>query len=786
MSFFGQKLPSPQKKSLLDDPNLNSTAEQARPLQYVAGWQRVGITWIDMPRNQRSVPKKSGKGGATTGYKYYADMVALVCHGPIDGITHVLMDDNPEWQGLVRRGNEQFIVIPLKRGGDLILYWGRADQTAEPTLAALGHPPYRGQCYGFLPQLSFGLGRTNAPNVELGIIRHPPVAWLTGTLNQFDDENPAVILADLLTNPIYGIGLDPALFDQAQWLATAQQLATEDALFSPVISDAVGVRQLITQICEYCYGYLRWTRGNLLQLGLLRDTPTDLTPLLKLGASDLIDPPDITTSEWTSTFNRTVVPCVERLIYWQESYGQYNDSGNLAITNQMLFQSLDRRWITRTGVANNLAQLAGKRFALPMFTGTIKVRRSSVAAVEIGDWIALNYDAEFLGFALALQVTGYKASGETTEEIELNVEGQQITTDPAELTGNNPVQKAAPAAPSTVTALAQWTVLELPTMLSGGKPGVVVTALAVRGASDTILANVLDSQDDTTYDLLGSVTDFASGGVLAAAYPTTADVTVPLTINLLGPDLDLPSVSALAAQNDKLLVFVGQEILAVQAVTVVSAQQVQLFCLRAQYDAPAQAHAVGDQAYIIPKRNLQPLTLDAFAGDNSVWFKVQAISLGDSYDLALVNSQQLGVLGRALLPAPPTTFTANGAVGAATFQSGGNTAFAWKLQSYSTPYLASVNVASEIHIYDNVSSLTQKDSITLAPGVGALTYTNAQLTAAFGGTQPTSFYVRLWSLANGFYSYSYLDCVVTLAGSPGGGGGNGGGIGSPGRPVLAN
>lgn len=65
-----------------------STNEQARPIPYMAGWQRVGVTWCAAPRNQKSTPvtsgAASGKGASKaqpSSYKYFADMVALVCLG---------------------------------------------------------------------------------------------------------------------------------------------------------------------------------------------------------------------------------------------------------------------------------------------------------------------------------------------------------------------------------------------------------------------------------------------------------------------------------------------------------------------------------------------------------------------------------------------------------------------------------------------------------------------------------------------------------------------------------
>lgn len=763
---------SPTSKGVLGDPNLNSTNQEAHPLQYVAGWQRVGITWIDDPRHIQTVAQKSsGKGGSTTGYKYYADMLALVCLGPIDAITAVIMDSTVIWSGEITRGNEQSITISLKGKGNMVLYWGRADQGFYSPLQALGHPAYRNQCYAYFPQLCFGVGRTDAPNVELCIRRVVNIPWLPGLPNNSHDANWVAVLADLLTNPLYGDGMDSGLIDQPQWLAVAQQLAAEDAVGSPLITDATNVRQLITTICEYFYGYLYWTKDNKLRIGLIRDAPTDLSSLVKLTASHLTDVPDITTNEWSGTFNRTIINFVEQAKYWNDDYRQWTDAGNFAITGQTLVQSLDRKWITRNTVAQQLAQRAGKYYALPMFTGTLKCRRSAVANTVVGDWIVLDYEAETLPFAFVLQVTSYKSSGDSSEEIELEVSGQQITTDPRELYDRDDVINAVPGS-IDVQPLAQWRVLELPKALSRNSQEPVVTALAVRGGFETVSCNVTDSPDDGSYDLLSNIASFASGGTLAQDYPANTDqldLSVGMVVDLVGPDTTIPDQTDLASQNSRLLAFVGDEIMAVRQVVVLSATQVKLYVRRGKFDTNPLAHSTGDQVFLIAKRDVPRLHLDSYAADDSVFFKLQSASPTQQYDLALVESEQLPIIGRALLPQPFVDLTINGqSSDPATFPAGSDVAVAWTLTTNETfgnevpdsDYYATSGIYSVLIVYDSASGLNRHGHYLLEPGVNTFTYSHADLLADFGGVEPASFYVRLWSKQNGRRSFSFVDCVV--------------------------
>ena len=771
MGSSSSDLASPTKKGLIGDPNLNSTNQEAHPLQYVAGWQRVGITWIDQARNVQSVPQKSSKGGQTTGYKYYADMVALICRGPVDALTHIIIDNDVIWSGVIARGNEQFITVPFKKSS-MILYWGTADQDFNPTLQAVGHPAYRGQCYAFFPGLSFGLGRTDAPNIELGIRRVVNIPWLPGAITNADDANPVAVLAELLTDPLQGAGADPGLIDQAQWLTVAQQLCLEDAAFSPLITDATNTRQLFIQICEYFYGYLRWTNDNKLQIGLLRDAPTDLTGLVTLTASHLTDVPDISTNEWTTTFNRTIITFVERTRVWQDDYRVWFDQGNLNIVGQALVQQLDRKWITRNDVAQQLAQRAGKYYALPMFTGSLKCRRSAVATVLVGDWIVLDYDPVNLGFALVLQCTGIKANDDSSEEIELDVSGQNITTDPSELYDRDDVINAIPGS-QDVQPLALWRVLELPkALISGGTTDPVVTALAVRGGFETISANVMDSPDDATYDLLGQITNFAFGGVLAVEYPNTTpkvDLAVGMIVTLAGPDTTIPDQTDLSSDNSRLLAFVGDEIMAVRQVVVLSANQVQLFVKRGKYDTTLLSHAAGDPVFLMAKRDLVRLHPDSYAADDSIFFKLQAVSAGEQYDLSLVESLHFVIGGRALQPQPFTNLTVNGSYSdPATFAAGSDIALGWTLttnelfgnQIADEDYFSESGISTIINIFDNPTDLNRKAHLKVDPGDSSYTMANADLVAAFGGVEPTTFYVQVYSKKAGQKSFSDIDCVV--------------------------
>ena len=75
-------------------------------------------------------------------------------------------------------------------------------------------------------------------------------------------------------------------------------------------------------------------------------------------------------------------------------------------------------------------------------------------------------------------------------------------------------------------------------------------------------------------------------------------------------------------------------------------------------------------------------------------------------------------------------------------------------------YYATSGIYSVLIVFDSMANQNRMGHYLLDPGVSSFTYTHADLVSDFGGTEPASFYVRLWSKQNGRRSFSFVDCVV--------------------------
>jgi hypothetical protein len=81
------------------------------------------------------------------------------------------------------------------------------------------------------------VNKTTPPSVELIVGRFPKPGWWTAAVDADgypkigSDINPVAFLAELLQDPIFGLGLADARIDTASWNAVANTLATEGLEF---------------------------------------------------------------------------------------------------------------------------------------------------------------------------------------------------------------------------------------------------------------------------------------------------------------------------------------------------------------------------------------------------------------------------------------------------------------------------------------------------------------------------------------------------------------------------
>ncbi|MCD6051258.1 MAG: hypothetical protein K0Q55_2661, partial [Verrucomicrobia bacterium] len=454
MSFAGgstKSMPALPQKPLGVEETRASTNEQARPVPYMAGKTRVGVTWLDNAFDTRAdaVVSSSGKGQSSVrGYNYYASLVALVCHGPVDAIEAIYFNGDKVWEGSLSRdldgtpveveeGEEpevipdDYVDIEIESHGMMRLFWGTdtqgaIDEEGEEVTEENGyslvnsghyHPAYRRQCYVVFKEIYFGFNQTNAPNVEFVITRHPHYDWLGATEDVEGDCNPVAVIAEWLQNKVYGLGWPEAWLDTTSLAAVATQLKTEKIGISPHITKQTSARQLITQVCEYIDGYALTTPEGKFKLGLIRK-PADVEALPLINETHLLEEPELNPSGWQGVKTKTWIKFNDRTRAYQENSFPYRDAGAAALGLENSQQTIERPWVTRPDLAQAMVAATGRALALPETEGELLVRKS--AALKPGDLFRLTY--AHLGISeMVMRVISANTGKPGSRSVSLNV-----------------------------------------------------------------------------------------------------------------------------------------------------------------------------------------------------------------------------------------------------------------------------------------------------------------------------------------------------------------------------
>jgi hypothetical protein len=129
--------------------------------------------------------------------------------GLVRDVTNPDFVDTTDWYGLKR------------------FYWGTTTQGVDALLAGWGIRRIGNQFISVYNNVRLGVNRDTPPNIEVIAGRWPKPSWWTGADTKIgDDVNAAAfIAADLLQDPITGLGLPDARLDTASFNSVGATLA---------------------------------------------------------------------------------------------------------------------------------------------------------------------------------------------------------------------------------------------------------------------------------------------------------------------------------------------------------------------------------------------------------------------------------------------------------------------------------------------------------------------------------------------------------------------------------
>ena len=705
-------------------PERTNNADTGAILPWFCGTARFGVTWLGPAYNQVSAPvtaeQSGGKGGGdsdeVSGYDYSADCAAVVCHGPVDKVTEVWMDQERVWRGSVQRNSAHphFASIDIEGRGTMVIYWGTEQQSAQATLAANGHPAYRGQCYVFFEQLMFGRDKTNAPDVELVLYRRPlnysGAVALTGRSYLGNDASLVHALVELLSHPRVGLGFTAADFDLPQLATAAARVLAEGIAASPMIDESDSAGALVEQFCEYMDAWPSFRAGAKLQVLLARSPDSAPTAYPLIGEYDLTRTPRHSSESQTETVNKVVTKFTDPLRYFQEDTETWVDASNYARRGRWSVVNLDRRWVTSRRLAALLARRHARLASVPLIREELTVRRDLVDdelgrradEIAVGSFVRFTY-ANY-NTTLLMRVVKKTVPSDRSQAVKLTLESDLYQDAVLDYTPDDPPGPDDDLSVDAGGAL-HWEIVELPAALVSDDPGkqnLAVPYFGVlasrRSALDTRLA-VYASRDGASYKrvVVQKAGKWAVYGTLDVAMDLgpQADTAADVLIHIPAQQADYRAPSGAVFDNtalwrgDYLLYCEGEWMSYREAYSSQDIETGARFVdlhgiVRHRFGAVIKAHAAGAPCWMIRKSDLLAYTNAGFRiepdpAENVVWFKVTTGTKTTWFPIGDVTGSALTVQGVTPQPVPPANlrFVPSGAGFTGAEGAGASVALTW-------------------------------------------------------------------------------------------------------------
>lgn len=689
--FSSPKIPQ-ERRALNIAPDRAATNQEAVPLPFFAGAHPCPAHWLGEAYNQRTTPikQKVGKKSSVTGFNYYADCAALLCAGPVRRATQIEIDGVAAWTGNLERdgSNVHYGEVDVPNYGTFRIYWGTDSQpkddlvlgqstvavdidpaispwefdetngtrrTETYTTAACpdNHPRYLRQCYFVAKQLFCGQDRTSLPSVVIVIEREANPAGLSIGSDALslthEGANPVGFLAEVWTSPYFGLGMPTASIDEASWLTEADARTRSTAMplpgapghtaymgnLSPVLDSQTSFRAFVGKLLEYWDGWIR-AKGDTLELGRFPHDGVEPGGLLEISLHDLTEDPELDSPGLEDAVTSFTIEHRDRSRNFKEDASTHKDPGALERIGEPRSGSAGMPWFITRHQAREMAEVRCNESNQPGFEAPgQRVRRGKLGDTRPGDLVVFDYGPNSLDIICRVTRRLDPSSG---GEVEVDLIAERGLSPLAYVPPSD--DRPVTAAPSPVV-IANAKILQLPHSFDGEPdPNPAIVVLAQRPTANTAGLNIHYSDDNTTFDQLAVLRQWAVRGTLISNINTTA-ATLALTVT--GEDLPkLQPYSAAAQADDEFILAMGLEVFSVGAVTADGSNQYTLSVLRKRRGTAVASHTAGAVGWLI--RRAEMLQIQHADFPRSVanrYFKLQAFTpaeeqaLGDALAITL-------------------------------------------------------------------------------------------------------------------------------------------------------
>jgi len=542
-----------------------------------------------------------GKKSVTVGYWYGLGMHMVLCHGPVDEVTEVIVGEKTAWTGSAT-GNTSITISrrdlfggEAREGGvdgTLDVMFGGASQTPNAYLQSkLGAniPAFR----GVLSVVWRGLVSAMNPYIKPWRIRvkRIPRAWYPAKAEISGDANPAHIIRECLTNPTWGMGYPDADIDGASFTAAADTLYAEGFGLSILWDQEQPIEDFILSILRHIDGVLYiHPRTGKFTLKLARDDYS-AGGLPTLSPSNVLRIEEFTRPSWGEIVNQVTVQYRDGQTDKDDSI-TVQDIAAIQLQGGVVASTIRYPGISNGTLANRVAMRELKQLSSALAKVTLVANREA-SGLDIGSVFKLTwppYGITEMVMRVARISYGELTNGQVRIEAVQDIFGlpNAIYTNPPPTGWQEPISPPAPCPAQTVYEVPYWQIVkdvvgEWPSLLNDIDPTEgIVAAIGARPSADAIDYHAM-RWTGSAWEDAGRGT-FAPTALLAAAMPQGA---ANISIGLGSPiDTDMVAVGDFA--------IVDNEWLMVTAISVST-----MTFARGVLDTVPAAHSAGARVYFV-------------------------------------------------------------------------------------------------------------------------------------------------------------------------------------------
>lgn len=345
------------------------------------------------------------KKSTTVGYKYYLGVHFVLCHGPVDELTRITVDDRTAWTGNVTSGtatinNDKLFGGEKREGGisgTFSFLPGSATQGQDSYLLAQlgsGVPAYRRVASVVLRQMYMGTNpylKKWSFRIKRIMLRSDGTAqWYSAKVAIGQDMNPAHIIYECLTDRDWGLGYTSGDVDVDSFTAAADKLYNESFGLSILWEKEASIEDFITDILRHIDGslYVDKSTGKF-TLNLVRDDYV-VSGLKLVNESNVVDVEEFKCATNDELFNTVT------LNYWDSATSRtasltVQDIALVQIQGAVVSRTVEYGGITKADLASKVASRDLKALSSPVTTCKVIASRA-LAGVKPGEAVKFSWD----------------------------------------------------------------------------------------------------------------------------------------------------------------------------------------------------------------------------------------------------------------------------------------------------------------------------------------------------------------------------------------------------------